>query len=67
MHRVIYAVVVVVCSLSLSAAPREGRESLDSRDRASPIVKAVRRVIRALGDGLTIPGSNPVPNPAPKP
>ena len=61
--------VVVVCLLlgavSMDAAPgfRESREPRDG----GVVRKAVKRVIRALGDGLTIPGSSPAPAPAPKP
>ena len=41
---------------------REGRESRErSHDRENPIVKFVKRVVRTLGDGIT------VPTPAPKP
>lgn len=53
--------VVVVCVLvgavSLYAAPG---------DRETVVRKIVKK-IRSLGDGLTIPGSNPTPNPTPKP
>ena len=60
MRRVVYALVVVVVSLSVSGAPREGREP---RDKSNPIAKAMKKIVRALGDGLTIP----VPAPTPKP
>jgi len=53
---------VVVCLLGFAvsafAAPR---------DAASGMRKFVKRVVRALGDGLTIPGSSPAPNPPPNP
>ena len=53
---------VVVCllgfALSTLAVPRE-------RDAPSGVRKFVKRVIRALGDGLTIPTPAPTPNPKP--
>lgn len=67
MRRVIYALVVVAVSVSVLGAPREGREGFGSRDRMTPMVRAVKGFIRAFGDGLTIPGSRPAPNPAPNP
>jgi hypothetical protein len=58
--------VVVVCLLlgavSMDAAPGEWES------RGGGVVrKAVKRIIRALGDGLTIPGSSPAPAPRPAP
>ena len=38
---------------STVALPREGREQGRTRDES--IVKMVKRIVRALGDGLTIP------------
>lgn len=53
---------VVVCLLGFAAstfaAPRE-------RDSTNGVRKFVKRVIRALGDGLILP--TPAPTPAPKP
>lgn len=64
MRRIFYrGMAVGVMSFVLAAGafglPREGREC--SRDRESPIVKFVKRLVRTLGDGIT------VPTPAPKP
>ena len=61
MRRVTRSVVVVclVGAVSMDAAPA-GREP-----RGGGVVKAVKKIIRALGDGVTIPGSNPVPAPNP--
>jgi hypothetical protein len=68
MRKVFYrGVMVVAVSLVVSAAafgiPREGRER--TRDRENTVVKFVKRVVRTLGDGLTVP--TPAPKPAPKP
>jgi hypothetical protein len=48
-------VLFVVMVVSASGLPREGVV----RERENPVVRAVKRVIRALGDGLTIPGTKP--------
>jgi hypothetical protein len=61
MRRVVYALVVVVISLSVSGAPRGGRDL--PIDKSHPIVKMVKKMVKSLGDGLTIPGSNPSPKP----
>jgi hypothetical protein len=57
MRRVAYALVVVVFAVSAFGSPRSPREEPRSRDReiSNPIVKAVKKVIKSLGDGLTIP------------
>jgi hypothetical protein len=49
------AAVAVIAALSTSAmaAPREDVDR--ERGRSNPIVKVVKRIIQALGDGLTIP------------
>ena len=54
MRRVVYAVVVVVFALSAVAAPRDERGP-----RGGDIVKRIVKKIRALGDGLTVPGTSP--------
>jgi hypothetical protein len=46
--------VMVALSTSVFAAPREERDRDRGRDRGS-IVKVIKKVVRALGDGLTIP------------
>jgi hypothetical protein len=51
-------VVSVFVAVAAFGIPREPRER---RDRESAVVKFVKRVVRALGDGIT------VPTPAPKP
>ena len=43
--------VIVALSLSVQAAGREDRD----RDRTHPIIKVIKKVVKALGDGLTIP------------
>lgn len=48
-------VVSVGMVMSASGLPREGAV----RERENPVVRAVKRVVRALGDGLTIPGTKP--------
>jgi len=49
--------VAVLCLLvllagNLVAAPRDSR---GPRDKGSPVVKAIKKLVRALGDGLIIP------------
>ena len=49
--------VVVVCLLvgavSVYAAPRE---RTGPHERSHPIVKAIKKIVKTFGDGLTIPG-----------
>jgi hypothetical protein len=47
-------VVIVALSTSVFAAPREERDRDRGRDRGS-IVKIIKKLVRALGDGLTVP------------
>jgi hypothetical protein len=54
-------VVSAVLAFGVFGAPREAGR--DSRERSA--VKVVRRVVRALGDLLTVPV--PAPTPAPNP
>lgn len=51
------ATVVVVLALAgnAHAVTREGRDQAKGRAQDSAIVKMVKHIIRALGDGLTIP------------
>ena len=61
MRSVRYLVVLVVLSgfsMSVFGFSREGREPTN-RDRDNAVVKFVKRVVRALGDGLTVPGTKP--------
>ena len=55
MRRVTRGLVVVVCLLAVSSAafgsPRE--------PRGGDLVKRIVKKIRALGDGLTVPGTSP--------
>ena len=46
--------VIVALSTSVFAAPREERDRDRGRDRGT-IVKIIKKIVRALGDGLTIP------------
>lgn len=46
--------VIVALSASVFAAPAENRERERGRDRGG-IVKIIKKIIRGLGDGLTIP------------
>jgi hypothetical protein len=46
--------VIVALSSSVFAAPPENRERERGRDRGS-IVKIIKKIVRSLGDGLTIP------------
>jgi hypothetical protein len=57
--RYLMVIAVAVVSLSVFASPRE-RPSDDERS-VGRVVKFVKRMVRSLGDGLTLP------TPAPKP
>ena len=46
------AAVIVVLTMSVSAAPREQR---GPREKGNSLVKVIKKVIKSLGDGLTIP------------
>jgi hypothetical protein len=46
--------VIVVLSTSASAAPR-GERDRGPREKVPPIGKILKTIIRALGDGLTVP------------
>jgi hypothetical protein len=52
MRRVVYALVVVAFALSAAAAPSEGREP---RERERWVPKTVKKIVRALGDLITVP------------
>lgn len=55
--RGVAAVLVIVgLSGSMLAAPREAR---GPRDRSNPIMKIIKKIVVALGDGLTIPTPKP--------
>lgn len=44
--------VMVVLAPGVSAEPRDPR---GPREKGNPIVKVIKKVIKSLGDGLTIP------------
>lgn len=48
------AIVIVAVSTSVSAAPRGERER-GPKERTPSIVKVLKNIVRALGDGLTVP------------
>jgi hypothetical protein len=51
---IVAAAMTVVLSMNVVAAPRENVD----RDRGrsnNPVIKVVKRIIQALGDGLTVP------------
>jgi hypothetical protein len=52
-------VMVVVLAVSVSARPRDERPIREPRFKREPIVKVVKRIIKSLGDGLTIPTGKP--------
>ena len=52
--------VMVALSTSVFAAPREERDRDRGRER-DRIVKIIKKVVRALGDGLTVPIGSPRP------
>jgi hypothetical protein len=47
--------VILMLAGSAFAVPREGREQARERGREPGIVKMVKKIIRALGDGLIVP------------
>ena len=47
-------IVIVALAGTASAAGREERDR-GPREKANPIIKTVKKIIRVLGDGLTIP------------
>ena len=51
------AAVAVILALagSVVAAPREHRDRDREHGREQSVVKMVKKIVRALGDGLTIP------------
>ena len=51
-----FAAVIVIVALAgnASATARENRDR-GPREKANPIVKTVKKIIKVLGDGLTIP------------
>jgi hypothetical protein len=61
MKRVLYFravvafVVVVVLSVGVSARPRDERPIREPKEKLEPIVKIIKRIAKALGDGMTIP------------
>jgi hypothetical protein len=56
---VLAVAVIVMLSTSAVAAPRENVDR--ERGRRSSVVQIVKRIIQALGDGLTVPVGNPKP------
>ena len=52
MRRAFAAAALMLFAMSLSAAPRDQR---GPREKGSPIVKIIRKVIKSLGDGLIVP------------
>jgi hypothetical protein len=52
---VLAVVVLVVLSVSVSARPRDERPVRDPRGKRDPIVKVIKKIIRSLGDGLSVP------------
>jgi hypothetical protein len=52
--------VMVMVSTSVFAVPAESRDRERGRER-DRITKIIKKVVRALGDGLTVPIGNPKP------
>jgi hypothetical protein len=52
---VVGVVVILMLAGNVFAIPREGRDQARERTREQGIVKMVKKIVRALGDGLTIP------------
>ena len=55
------AAVAVILALagSASAVQREGRQQ--GRNREPFVMKVIKKIVRALGDGLTVPLPKPTP------
>ncbi|HEX6099388.1 MAG TPA: hypothetical protein VF432_23940 [Thermoanaerobaculia bacterium] len=47
--------VILMLAGNAFAIPREGRDQARGRTREQGIVKIVKKIIRALGDGLIVP------------
>jgi hypothetical protein len=47
--------VILMLAGNAFAIPREGRDQARERTREHGIVKVVKKIVRAFGDGLTIP------------
>jgi hypothetical protein len=58
MRRVGYALLLVVFAVSAFGVTREEGRPRD-RDKGNAVVQMVKRIVRALGDGLTIPTRRP--------
>jgi hypothetical protein len=58
MRRVVGALLLVVVAVSAFGVPREEARARD-REKGNRVVELVKRVVRALGDGLTIPSRRP--------
>ena len=58
MRRVAGALLLVVVAVSAFGVPREEARGRD-REKGSRVVEVVKRMVRALGDGLTIPTRRP--------
>lgn len=54
--RVLTALAVLIAvSVSVSARPREDRPVREPRETLDPIVKTIKRIVKSLGDGMTVP------------
>jgi hypothetical protein len=58
MRRVVYALLLVVFAVSAFGVTREEARTRE-REKGNPVVQIVKRIVRALGDGLTIPTRRP--------
>lgn len=56
---VVVAAMMLALAGSAVALPRDGEKR--GRNRDEGIVKMVKRIVRALGDGLTVPLPKPLP------
>jgi hypothetical protein len=57
---VVAVTVIVALSTNVFAVPRDERDRDRGRDKGG-IVKIIKKVVRALGDGLTVPIGSPRP------
>lgn len=57
--RGVFAVVLMVVVVSVSARTRDERPIREPREKREPIVKFIKKVIQSLGDGLTTPTPKP--------
>lgn len=47
--------VMIALSISVSARPRDEQPIREPKETLDPIVRTIKRIVKSLGDGMTIP------------